>query len=158
MTLRTVLVPGSFDPFTVGHLDIVQRACALADHVVVAVGTNRTKRPMFTLAQRRAMIEAATRHLPQVSVIPMEGTLIDAYREAGAGAVIKGLRDAHDLTWEQTQAAVNRELGGVETVYLPTQSQYAHISSTMVRELLSWGMDISRYVPQGVKAFIGDNE
>lgn len=156
--MMTVAVyAGSFDPVTVGHVDVIERAAQVMDTVVVAVGINVSKKYMFTDTQRMAMVEAACAHMPNVRVVQMSGTLVDLVAHVGATCVVKGVRDGVDVAGEMSQAAVNRDVGGVETLFLPSRGELMHVSSTMVRELLTWGMDISRYVPAPVLAFIGEN-
>lgn len=152
-----LLYPGSFDPLTLGHMDVIERASRLADELIVAVGINAAKQPLFNAEQRCAMIEQSVAHLPNVRVVTMPGTLIGAVQEHQATAVIKGVRDSNDLASETTQAAVNRDLGQVETLLIPARGDLAHVSSTVVREMLRWGMDTSRYVPLPVHAFINEN-
>lgn len=155
--MTTALLPGSYDPFTNGHLDLVRRTRVFADRVLVAVGTNINKTYAYDTAIRIAMIRAATADLTGVDVVEMDGLLIDLALREGADLVVKGVRDGADLAWEYTQAAVNREIGDVETVFLPTRGELAHISSSVVRELAHWGLDVSRYVPGPVAALMGDN-
>jgi len=134
-----LLFPGSFDPFTVGHADIVSRALRLADHVVVAVGVNSGKKPMFTPDER---IEAISRYYEgndRVSVIAYDGLTIKAARETGADAILRGVRSNADYEMERNLADINRALDGTETIIMVTSPEYQHISSSMVRELIGFG-------------------
>lgn len=155
--LRRAVFPGSFDPYTCGHHDLVCRASALVDELIIGVGVNHAKSPVFSAQERREMIQRATADLPHVRVEIMGGTLVDFCAEHGSTLVIKGVRDAADMTNETTQAAVNRDLGGIDTVLMPTRPELSHVSSSIVRELMRWGIDPSRYVPREVAAFIRDN-
>lgn len=155
--MTTALLPGSFDPFTVGHLDLVRRATAFADRVVIAVGTNRAKTPFLSATDRRDLIRRATADIPGIDVVIMEGTTIALAQQVGATIIVKGVRDGADVAWENAQAAVNREMGGIDTIYLPTRPELAHISSSVVRELYFWGMDISRYVPPAIAEQLRNN-
>lgn len=153
----TVIVPGSFDPFTIGHLDIVRRATRIANRVIVAVGVNPAKHSRWDADTRVAMIAQATADLPGVEAMKMDGALIDFARTHDARVVVKGIRDSADLVGEQVQAAVNAELGDIETIWLPTLGQYAHISSSMVKQVMEAGLNASRYVPPAVWEKISDN-
>ena len=139
------VIPGSFDPLTVGHLDIITRASRIADHVIVAVGVNPAK------------ASASVAHLPNVEVLPMRGLLVDFCAENDVDVVVKGIRTSADMDSEMTQAVTNREIGGVETLWIPTDPRYQHVSSSLVRELFGWGMDVSRYVPSSVLTLWGEN-
>lgn len=155
--MTTAVIPGSFDPVTVGHLDIIQRTTRFADRVVVAVGTNRAKTPQFSQGIRVRMLETACADLSRVEICSFEGPLIDLCQRLKADMIVKGVRGADDIAWESSQAAVNRDMGAPETVWLPTRGDLFHVSSSVVRELLSWGMDVSRYVPDPVIALMRDN-
>ena len=155
--MTTALYPGSFDPLTLGHMDVIERVARVADTLIVAVGTNVAKTPTFSVEARMEMIRAACAHLDNVRVLVMSSTAIEMAAEYGVNCIVKGVRDGADLSGEMAQAAVNRELGGVETLLIPSRGEYMHLSSTMVRELMKWGMDYSRYVPPAVLSFIGEN-
>lgn len=154
---RRAVFPGSFDPYTSGHHDLVSRAAAFVDELIIAVGVNHAKSPIFTAKERQEMIRRATADLPHVRVEVMETTLVDFCAQQGSGLVVKGVRDSADMASEATQAAINRDLGGIDTILLPTRPELSHISSSIVRELMRWGIDPSRYVPREVAAFIRDN-
>lgn len=155
--MTTAVLPGSFDPVTLGHVDLIRRATRVADLVVVAVGVNAHKTAHFDIDQRVRFIGDALAGMPRVEVARMDGLLVDFCRDHDADMVIKGIRDSADVSWEILQASVNREIGGVETVLLPTSPELVHVSSSIVRELASWGMDVSRYVPAGVARVMADN-
>ena len=147
-----VLVPGSFDPITVGHLDIVRRAQALFGEVVVAIGNNSTKKYLFTFQERVALVEASTSDLTGVTVKAMDGLLVDFCRDRGIEAVVKGLRFGADFDFELQMAHMNREMGGIETVLLPAARDHVTLSSTIIRQVVRLGGDVSPYVPEPVQA------
>lgn len=147
---RVAVCPGSFDPVTLGHLDVVSRARAMFDEVVVAVGVNAAKTPLLDAETRVAQFEAAVAHLPGVRVVPMPGLLADLCREIGAAAIVKGLRGGADFDAEQPMALMNRHLCGVETVFVVGDPTLAHVSSSMVRDVARHGGPIDDLVPAGV--------
>jgi len=156
---RIALYPGSFDPVTNGHLDILGGALALADEVVVAIGIHPSKKPMFPLAERKAMIAAAARALPggtrRVRVTTFDGLVVDAARKAGAGIIVRGLRDAADFDYEMQMAGMNGAMAPeVRTVFLPATPETRHITATLVRQIAAMGGDVSPFVPAGVAAKI----
>lgn len=148
---RTVVCPGSFDPITHGHLDIIGRAAALFDTVVVAVGVNAGKAgALFDVDERVAMAQQACRAWPGVEVDRFSGLLVDYCRERGATAVVKGLRNARDWEYEVAMAHMNVELTGLETVFLPSAARWGSVSSTLVREVARLGGDPSAFLPDAV--------
>lgn len=146
-TNKTLLFPGSFDPFTLGHKSVVVRALALADEVVVAIGDNPGKARMRPLAESLEAIRRAFRDEPRVRVASYEGLTAAFAREIGAAAILRGVRSVQDFEYERTMADINRRLTGVETVVLFTEPQYASVSSSVVRELAGFGEDISPFIP-----------
>ena len=153
MTIHRCVCPGSFDPVTLGHVDVVRRAGLLFDEVVVAVLTNPAKRPAFDLRERLEMLEASLVALPAVRVVAVHGgLLVDFCREVGAVAVVKGLRGGTDFAYELPMALMNRHLSGVETVFLPGEPRFEHVSSSLIKEVASHGGDVSGLVPEGVLA------
>jgi pantetheine-phosphate adenylyltransferase len=146
--MRRAVCPGSFDPVTNGHLDIVQRAAGLFDEVIVAVGVNASKSRLFTAAERLSMLEQGVAGLDNVRVEGFTG-LITAYcREAGAVAIVKGLRSGTDLDYEMQMAQMNAHLTGVETVFMPANPQFGFVSSSLIKEVVSYGGDVSGLVPE----------
>ena len=146
---RICIYPGSFDPATIGHVDIIRRAAALFDRVVVAVLHNPAKKGCFTVEERLAMLEAACEGIPGVEVRAFSGLLVDAVKATGAHAVVRGLRNTADFESEKTMAHINAELlPGMETVFLLTRPEQGHISSSAVRELALFHGRFEDYVPQ----------
>jgi len=139
--------PGSFDPITHGHVDVIRRASALFDEVVVAVGRNSAKKYLFDTDERVELARAATSDLPGVRVEVLSGLLVDFCRDRGAEAVVKGLRFASDFDFELQMAHINNSLTGLETVLLPASAQWGTLSSTMIREVASLGGDVRAFVP-----------
>ncbi|HOB04299.1 MAG TPA: pantetheine-phosphate adenylyltransferase [Propionibacteriaceae bacterium] len=142
-----VVVPGSFDPVTNGHLDIFSRAAALFGEVVAAVGVNSTKSYLFTAEERLALVREALAGLPNVSAEPLDGLLVDFCRDIGAGAIVKGGRGGADFEFEVQMAQMNRALTEVDTVVLPASAEWAYVSSTLVRQIATLGGDVSAFVP-----------
>ena len=145
---RTCIYSGSFDPVTIGHVDIIRRAAKLFDRVIVAVLHNPAKKGCFTVEERLEMIRAACADMPRVEARAFAGMLVEAVEETGATAVVRGLRGVGDFEAEKTMAQFNAELRpGTETVFLISRPEHAHISSSMVKEIAAWGADFSPYVP-----------
>ena len=148
--MKTAVCPGSFDPITVGHLDLVERAAAIFDRVIVCVMVNSEKHPMFSLAERLSLVRAAVAHLPGVSAESCGGLLADFARERGARTLVKGARGGVDFDWEMQMAQINRDLWPqLDTVLLPARPEHLHISSTMVREMLRHHQRTEPYIPSG---------
>ena len=144
-----VLFPGSFDPFTIGHADLVRRALHLFGHVVIAVGVNAQKGGWMTADQRVSALEALYEDEPCVSVMRYSGLTVDCARHVGATAILRGVRSVKDYDYEQQMADVNRRLSGIDTVLLVADSTLAAVSSSLVRELAHFGHDVSPYLPEG---------
>lgn len=147
-TEKVALFPGSFDPFTIGHESIVRRALRLFDRVVVGVGYNINKRSLFTPEERVEAIRRLYADEPRVGVEAYDDLTADLALRVGARFVLRGIRSVKDFEYERDLAGINHRLSGVETVLLFTEPQYADISSTVVRELLSFGKDVSAFLPQ----------
>jgi len=144
--------PGSYDPVTMGHVDVVRRAAALYDEVVVAVLHNPAKKGTFSPRERRDLVVEASSDLPNVRVELFGGRLlVDVCRELGAEAIVKGLRGGTDFAYELPMALMNRHLTGVETVFLPGDPQFGHVSSSLVKEVARHGGDISGLVTDRVR-------
>lgn len=146
------ICPGSFDPVTHGHLDIIERTAALFSEVIVGVGRNSAKNYLFEPEERLEMLRDACAHLPGVSVLPLSGLLVDFCAEHGVDVIVKGLRFASDFEFELQMAQMNYAVRPIETVMLPTSKEWAHLSSTMIREIAGLGGDIAQFVPPSVAA------
>ncbi|MBD3349429.1 MAG: pantetheine-phosphate adenylyltransferase [Candidatus Eisenbacteria bacterium] len=155
--MRTAFYPGTFDPITTGHLDLIERALRLFDRVIVAVGTGRDKVPMFSREARIEFVEDAVKDLSRVSVRPFDGLLVDAVKEAGANAIIRGLRAVSDFEYEFQMALMNRRLdGSIETVFLMPSKDHTYLNSTVVKEVARLGGDVSGLVPEKVERALRD--
>lgn len=148
---RIAVFPGTFDPFTVGHLSIVNRGLELLDEVVIAIGINDAKRTYFTVEQRLDMLRELFRDNPRVRVLAYDCLTIDLAKQCHAGFILRGIRSINDFEYEKTIADVNRKLSGVETIILFTEPELTHVSSTIVRELLRFGHSVDEFVPKGLK-------
>lgn len=145
------ICPGSFDPVTNGHLDIIRRAARTWDHVMVAVMSNPRKTPLFTAEERAEMLREALGDLLNVSIATAEGLLVDLARKAGAIAIVKGLRPIQDFEYEWQMGMVNKELDdSIETYFLMSRKEYSYLSSSIVRELAAFGGDLDGLVPPAV--------
>lgn len=144
------ICPGSFDPVTHGHLDIIGRADSMFDEVIVAVGRNSAKNYLFSTDERVDMLAEATAEWATVRVLPIDGLLVDFCRDHGVDVIVKGLRFASDFEFELQMAQMNYALSGIETVMLPTAAKWAHLSSTMIREVAKLGGDVGQFVTPDV--------
>ena len=151
----TAVCPGSYDPITRGHLDIIRRASSLFERVIVLVVINRDKTPSFTVSERAAMIRACVQELPNVEVDSYEGLLVDYARAKGACAIVKGLRAVSDFEYEFQMALTNKKLlPEAETVFLATSTENMYLSSSLVKQIASFGGDISGFVPDIVAEMV----
>ena len=146
--MKTAVYPGSFDPVTNGHLDIIERASRICDKVVVGVLNNTSKTPLFPVEERADMLRRVTEDLPNVEVGAFSGLLVDFARENGANVIIKGLRTVADFEYEFQMALLNKTLNpDIETMFMMTNSKYSYISSSMVKELAGFNGDLTGLVP-----------
>lgn len=149
---RTALFPGSFDPFTAGHLNILARALTMFDNVVVAIGINQDKVGFFTNPQKKDIIQQATAGMDRVSVIEYDGLTVDVCRELGIHHVVRGVRNMLDFENERAIADANRRMApDIETIIIPTAQEFAHISSSAVRDIIRHHGDTSLFLPEGVR-------
>ena len=148
--MRRAACPGSFDPVTNGHLDIIERASALFDEVVVAVGVNKAKNRLFTPEERIGMLEEACAGFDNVRVASFDGLLTDFCKAQGVVAIVKGLRAVSDFDYELQMAQMNSRLADVETVFVPTSPEYSFLASSLVKEVANFGGDVSGLVPPQV--------
>ena len=144
---KIALFPGTFDPFTIGHLSMIERGLKLVDEMIIAIGVNPNKKTFYSLGQRLETITTLFQDNPQVSVQSYTGITVDFARAVGAQFILRGIRSVKDFEYEKNIADVNRQLSGIETFILFTEPEYTHISSSIVRELLSYGKDVSAFVP-----------
>lgn len=149
--VRTALFPGSFDPFHLGHLEIVERAMVVFDEVVVAPLTTTQKgEPLFGLQERVEMLEESLAHLPRARVVPLSTLVVRLAAEVGATAIVRGLRAVSDFENEMQMAQLNEQLSGIATLLIPCHSQYSFIASRLLREVVRLGGDVSELVPKAV--------
>ncbi|HET6563032.1 MAG TPA: pantetheine-phosphate adenylyltransferase [Marmoricola sp.] len=153
--MRRAACPGSFDPVTNGHIDIIGRASLLFDEVVVAVGVNKSKNRLFTPEERIEMLTEAVRPWDNVNVDSFEGLLTDFCQERGIVAIVKGLRAVSDFDYELQMAQMNSSLAAVETVFVPTSPEYSFLASSLVKEVAAFGGDVSGLVPPHVLERLG---
>jgi pantetheine-phosphate adenylyltransferase len=152
----TALCPGTFDPVTNGHLDIISRAARCFDAVVVGVLENPSKQPLFRLDERVGMLEEAVADLGNVRVEAFRGLLVEYAKAQGARAIVKGLRAVSDYEYEIQMAQMNHRLGEVETLFMPTSPRWSFLSSSLVKEVASFGGDVEGLVPDHVRKALGD--
>ncbi|CAA9362728.1 MAG: Phosphopantetheine adenylyltransferase [uncultured Nocardioidaceae bacterium] len=145
--MRRVVCPGSFDPVTNGHIDIISRASTLFDEVIVAVGVNQSKARLFTADERLSMLAEVCDGYDNVRIDSFDGLLTDFCRDRGARAIVKGLRAVSDFDYELQMAQMNSSLAAVETVFVPTSPEYSFLASSLVKEVATFGGDVSRLVP-----------
>jgi pantetheine-phosphate adenylyltransferase len=148
--LPTAACPGSFDPVTNGHIDVITRAAALFDDVVVAVLVNPAKTSLFNVDERIAMLESCLAHLGNVTVASFDGLLVDFCSARGVSAIVKGLRAVTDFEYERQMAQMNRRLTGVDTLFLPAAPAYSFLASSLLKEVAAYGGDIAGLVPDEV--------
>ena len=148
---RIALFPGTFDPFTIGHQSLVERGLALVDEIVISIGINDKKRTHFSLERRLEAIRDLYKDNPRVRVMAYDQLTVDFAREVGAGFILRGIRTVNDFEYEKSIADVNRKLTGIETFILFTEPEHTHISSSIVRELLRYGRDVSQFIPECLK-------
>ncbi|GAA1240677.1 pantetheine-phosphate adenylyltransferase [Prauserella halophila] len=145
--MRRAVCPGSYDPATNGHLDVIERAANLFDEVVVAVLVNKSKQGMFTISERMQLLQDATAQLPNVRVDSWHGLLTDYCKEQGIQSIVKGLRSVSDFDYELQMAQMNREISGVETLLMSNNPSYSFLSSSLVKEVATYGGDVTDMVP-----------
>ncbi len=147
--MRRAIYPGSFDPVTFGHIDMMERSAKIVDELVVAVLINSAKKPLFSVKERVSMLEEIAGHIPNIRITSFHGLLIDYAREVDASIIIRGLRAVTDFEYELQIAQTNRIVNSeVDTLFLTTSLEYAYLSSTIVKEVASYGGDISHFVPE----------
>ena len=149
--MLTGIYPGSFDPVTYGHLDIIKRSAEMVDELVVGVLNNKAKTPLFSVEERVKMLNDVVKDLPNVKVMSFEGLLVDFARKVDAQIIVRGLRAVTDFEYELQMSQTNHKLSpNVETMFLTTSIEYSYLSSTTVREIAAFGGDVTQFVPQAV--------
>ena len=145
------IYPGSFDPVTYGHMDIINRSCKIVDELIVGVLCNKAKMPLFSVEERVKMLEEVTKDLKNVRIVPFDGLLVDFAAKMKADLIIRGLRAITDFEYELLMSQTNHKLApNVETMFLTTSIEYSYLSSTTVREIAAFGGDLSQFVPEAV--------
>jgi pantetheine-phosphate adenylyltransferase len=145
---KVAIFPGTFDPFTIGHLSLVERGLQLVDEIIIAIGVNANKKTFFSLEQRIETITKLFEETPKVSVQFYDGLTVDFAKKAGARFILRGIRSVNDFEYEKNIADVNRKISGIETFVLFTEPEHTHISSSIVRELLAYGKNVDDFVPK----------
>jgi len=148
--VRRAVCPGSFDPVTNGHVDVINRAAGLYDELVVAVLVNPGKAGLFSVGERMDLLRDAVADLPNVRVDSFEGLLVDYCKAHEVPVIVKGLRAVSDFEYELQMAQMNRELAGIETLFVPTAPQVGHLSSSLIKQIATFGGDVSKLVPKAV--------
>ena len=146
--MKKALFPGTFDPFTIGHADIVERALPLFDHIVIGIGVNEEKTPADAVEKRAETIRNIYKDEPRVSVLVYDGLTVDTCQREGIDFLLRGVRSMRDFEYERDVAAANKQLAGIETILLFSNERLAHISSSLVRELKKYGRDVSEFLPK----------
>lgn len=146
--MRIAMYAGSFDPFTRGHADIVERGLNIFDKLIIAIGVNESKRPLFTPEQRLRQISNYYHENKDIEICIFDGLTVEFARQKNANFLLRGVRSSTDMEYERTLADLNKQIAGMETVLLPARQQLTHISSTVVRELLHFGADVSKFLPE----------
>jgi len=149
--MKKAVFPGSFDPFTLGHLDIITRGVTLFDELIIAIGVNSDKKYMFSLAQRKKFIEDSFIGNPKIKVVTYEGLTVDFCKKNAVEFILRGLRNPADFEFEKSIAHTNRDLAPIETVFLLTAASTSYISSSIVREVIKHHGDYTRLVPESVR-------
>jgi pantetheine-phosphate adenylyltransferase len=157
MTIRTGVYPGTFDPLTLGHMDIIRRGAKLVDRLVIGVTTNPSKSPMFTVEERMAMVVRETADIAGIEVVSFDSLLMDFAERAGASVIVRGLRAVADFEYEYQMAGMNQQLNArIETVFLMADVSLQPIASRLVKEIALYGGDITKFVPARVEAEVAD--
>lgn len=149
--MKRAIFPGTFDPFTLGHHSIVKRALTFMDEIIIGIGINEGKHCLLPVEKRVAMIQALYADEPRVKVLAYSGLTVDFAEAQGAALIVRGIRSVKDFEYEEAIADINRKLSGIETLFLFTEPELAAVSSSVVRELIHYGKDVSAFLPEGMK-------
>lgn len=145
--MKIAIFPGTFDPFTIGHYDIVMRGLDLFDKIIIGIGKNCTKQALFPIEERLSSIQKIFAHQSKVQVVAYDGLTIELAKAHGASFILRGVRSVMDFEYERSLAETNKQIGNIETILLYTKPEYGHISSTLIRDLHQHGIDITKYLP-----------
>ena len=157
--MRICLFPGTFDPVTYGHIDIIDRSLNLFDKLVIGIGINANKQPMFSAEQRMRWIKKIYSHEPKIDCVVYEGLTVACCKQVGAQYILRGIRYVNDFEYEKAIADMNRSLdGGIETIFLTCLPKYTSVASTLVRDVIRYGGDVSQFVPDTVLQSIGKGQ
>ena len=148
--MKRAIFPGTFDPFTIGHYSVVKRALTFMDEIIIGIGVNESKRTWFPTQKRIDMVAKLYANEPRVKVAAYDNLTVDFARQHEAGFIIRGIRTVRDFEYEETIADINRKLAGIETILLFTEPELTSVSSTIVRELLHYGKDVTPFLPDGL--------
>ncbi len=155
--MKAAIYPGSFDPVTYGHLDIIKRAASMMDHLIVGVLDNKSKTPLFSADERANMLKEVTKNMKNVEVISFSGLLVDFAKEHDVNIIVRGLRAVTDFEYELLMSQTNRVMdSSIDTIFLTTDLQYAYLSSSTVKEIAMYGGDIDKFVPRNIEKKIRD--
>lgn len=149
--IKRAIFPGTFDPFTIGHYSVVKRALTFIDEIIISIGINENKKTWFPVEKRVNMIKKLYKDEPRIKVMSYSSLTIDFAIEHDAKFIVRGIRTVNDFEYEETIADINRKLSGIETILLFTEPELSSVSSTIVRELLQYGKDVSDFLPEGMK-------
>ncbi len=149
MVIKRAIFPGTFDPFTIGHYSVVKRTLTFMDEIIIGIGVNESKRTWFPTDKRVEMIRRFYADEPRIHVEAYDGLTVDFARKREANFIVRGIRTVHDFEYEETIADINRKLAGIETILLFTEPELTSVSSTIVRELLQYGKDVTPFIPEG---------
>lgn len=149
--MKKVIFPGTFDPPTLGHLDIAQRAAEIFDHVYLAIGCNMRKQTAFSMEERIELLKKITLQIPNIEIVTFSGLLVDCAQQLQVHAILRGIRNISDFDYETLQAHMNRQLGDVETLYMVASEKYRLISSTLIREIANYGKRLHAFVPAEIE-------
>ncbi len=149
--MKRAVFPGTFDPFTVGHYSVIKRALTFMDEIIIGVGVNMNKHTHFPIEKRVEMVSDLYKDNPKIKVVAYDTLTVDLATKYDAGFIVRGIRTVKDFEYEETIADINRQLANIETILLFTEPELTAVSSTIVRELLAYGKDVSMYLPKGMK-------
>lgn len=148
------IFPGTFDPPTLGHLNIMQRASKLFDPLIIGIGKNSGKTPVFTVHERMEMVQKITQNLPHVKIVSYDGLLVDFMHQEKIRIIVRAIRNMSDYDCEMVQAGMNRKLSGVETLFMTVDEQYSQVNSTLIKEVAQFGKRLDLFIPKEIEPFV----